>query len=96
MSSRNLHTGDTSKFGHQSNPDAGEKQENKRGTRRPQTDRYKLLCYALMTGDYEVGPRSKSERSTAGDIADSNGGGLMVVSYETLTQHMAAEFTRQL
>ena len=45
-----------------------------------------------MTDDNEVAQRSTSERSTISDTADSSGGGLAVVPYETPTQHMATEF----
>src|SRR5271169_1730629 len=48
-----------------------------------------------MTDDNEVAPRSTSERSTISDTADSSGGGLVVVPYETPTQHMATEFIRK-
>ena len=48
-----------------------------------------------MTDDHEVAPRNVSERSTISDTADSSGSGLVVVPYETPTQHMATEFIRK-
>ncbi len=48
-----------------------------------------------MTDDPEVVPRSASERSTISDMADSSGGRLVIVPYETPTQHMATEFIRK-
>ena len=48
-----------------------------------------------MTDDNEVAPRTTSERSTISDTADSSGGRLVVVPYETPTQHMATEFIRK-
>lgn len=45
-----------------------------------------------MTDDHEVAARNVSERSTISDTADSSGGGLVVVPYETPTQTMATEF----
>ena len=45
-----------------------------------------------MTDDNEIAARTVSERSTISDTADSSGGGLVVVPYETPTQTMATEF----
>ena len=51
---------------------------------------------ALIAGEHEDGPRYPSEKSTISDTADSSGGGLVVVPYETPTQHMATEFIRKI